>query len=62
MKIYRIQLNYRLLGDLLPFIEYVRVKDDESIEEVINSVKERLYYEWDNAPLIEGVTYSLVEL
>lgn len=60
--IYRISLPYKAVKSsvqLSLYHEYVRVYEDETIEEVIKWVKEKMFYDFSNAPLIEGVNYSL---
>lgn len=60
--VYRISLPYKAVKtsvQLSIYHEYVRVYEDESIEEVIKWIKEKMFYDFTDAPLIEGVNYSL---
>jgi hypothetical protein len=63
IKVYRINLKYKIVPtqrESFSYIEFIRVKPDEDIGEVIISIKERMFYDFDNSPLIEGVTYSMI--
>lgn len=64
MSIYRIALKYKIVNtcrDYTHWIEYVKVQDCEEISDVIISLKERMFYEFDNSPIIEGVTYQKID-
>jgi hypothetical protein len=61
-KVYRISLPYKVVKtqrENSMYHEYVRVRDNETIDQVILSVKETMFYDFVNAPLIEGVHYHL---
>lgn len=63
MEIYKVTLKYRIIPsvrDTFDYVLYVKVQPDEELSDVVTHLKEHLYYEWDNAPLIEGVSYHKI--
>lgn len=62
-RVYKIALRYKIIPtsrDYFNFVETVVVNPEEDIDDVIIALKERLYYAWEDAPIIEGVTYHLL--
>jgi hypothetical protein len=60
MKVYKVVMKYVLCGESFPFVESVRVRDDENIDDVIIALKERLFYDWDSSPVITEIIYQQV--